>query len=506
MMDIKKSGEYLVNKVSFLSGIFKSKMDYCDVSLHDVLKDEVYRIDDITEQDLMLKDFDSIYNSTLTSCGSNLFKHWLYTIKNRQQVIQIQKDMQTLCSNPNFEYIKHCINRYIGKQKHNNFVRDLWNGFSIYNFIIKNFFYIYLFNIVLNIVLSIFFTKYIAAFIVLFFVLNFILFIATNKYISHVTSSIGYFLSICYALNKINKKSKLNLLYKTPDYKKFTKLSAYSVFFKDGLGGPSSGDIVSAILDYFRIFFAMELFSFKMVEKTILNNLEQVRDIYLYTGYIDCLINSHNIIEKHNCCLTEFNEKTNTSISFSNLRNPFISDCTGQSRNIDKSIIITGLNMSGKTSFMKSVALNQIIATSFGFAFADNYLTQTVDVVSSICINDQLLEGKSRYYAEAERLMELKKTINNHKCLCVIDEILSGTNSEERIFGSTKILKDFAKSDSLLIAATHDLQIADNIKDTYCPVYFDGETVGNRIVFDYVIKEGIVSKKNGLLILKLLGL
>lgn len=505
-MNIKQLGVYLVNKVSFLSKIFKSKLEYEQVSLHDVLKDELYRIDEITEQDLMLKDFDRMYNHTITSCGSNLFKHWLYSIKNRQQVIQIQKDLQTLCSDPNFEYIKHCLNKYVGKQKHNNFVRDLWNGFSIYNFIINNFLYLYLFNIVANVVLSIFFTRFIAVFIVSFFVLNLIMFIATNRYISHVTSSIGYFLSICYALNKINKKTKLDLLYKTPDYKKFKKLSSYAVFFKDGIGGPSSGDIVSAMIDYFRIFFALELFSYKMVEKTILNNLDQVRDIYLYTGYIDCLINSESIIKKYNCCLTEFNDKNSTSIDFKNLRNPFISGGIGQSRNIDKSIIITGLNMSGKTSFMKSVALNQIIATSFGFAFADYYSTQTVDVVSSICINDQLLEGKSRYYAEAERLMDLKKTINDHKCLCVIDEILSGTNSEERIFGSTKILLDFAKSDSLLITATHDLQIAENIKSSYCPVYFDGETVGNKIVFDYVIKEGIVSKKNGLLILSLLGL
>lgn len=505
-MDVKQLGVFLISKVSFLQKIFKSKVDYCRVSLHDVLKDELYRIDDITAQDLMLEDFEKKYNHTITSCGSNLFNHWLYTIKDRQQVIQLQKDMQTLCADASFDYIKHCLKKYVGKQKLNNFVRDLWNGFSIYNFVINNFFCLYLFNITLNIALSLFFTKYIAAFIVLFFLLNFLMFLATNRFISHVTSSIGYFLSICYALKKISKKTDLNLLNKTPDYKKFSSLSFYAVFFKDGTGGPSSGDIFSILLDYLRIFFAMELFSFKMVEKTILNNLELVREIYLYTGYIDCLINSDSIIKKCNCCLTEFNEKSRTSIDFENLKNPFIDDCTGQSRSIDRSIIITGLNMSGKTSFMKSVALNQIIATSFGFAFADRYSTQTVDVVSSICINDQLLEGKSRYYAEAERLMNLKETISSHKCLCVIDEILSGTNSEERIFGSTKILLDFAKSDSLLIAATHDLQIADNIKETYCPVYFDGETVGSRIIFDYVIKDGIVSKKNGLLILKLLGL
>lgn len=505
-MDIKKFGEYFLTKVSYFAKIFKSKLDYGQVSLHEVIKDELYRVDEITEQDLMLNDFDRIYNHTITSCGSNLFSHWLYTIKSEEHVIQIQKDMKTLCSDANFEYIKYCLKKYVGKQKNNYFVRDLWNGFSIYNFVINHFLVLYILNISLNICLCILFPNLIAAFIVLFLLLNLVMFIATNKYISHVTSSIGYFLSICYALKKINKKAKLNLLYKTPDYQEFSKLSSYAVFFKDGIGGPSSGDIVSAMIDYFRIFFALELFAYKMVEKTILNNLNKVKDIYLYTGYIDCLINSDWIMKNYNCCFTEFHNGEKISIDFKNLKNPFIVDGIGQSRKIDKSIIITGLNMSGKTSFMKSLALNQILATSFGFAFAESYSTQIIDVVSSICINDQLLEGKSRYYAEAERLLELKKIIKAHKSLCVIDEILSGTNSEERIFGSTKILLDFADSDSLLVAATHDLKIAENIKDVYCPVYFDGEPQGNRIVFDYEIKDGIVSKKNGLLILKLLGL
>lgn len=94
------------------------------------------RIDEVTAQDLMLKDFDRIYNNTITSYGSNIFNHWLYTIKSKDQVIQLQKDMQTLCSDSNFDYINHCLRKYVGKQKHNNFVRDLWNGFSIYNFIL----------------------------------------------------------------------------------------------------------------------------------------------------------------------------------------------------------------------------------------------------------------------------------------------------------------------------------------------------------------------------------
>lgn len=187
------------------------------------------------------------------------------------------------------------------------------------------------------------------------------------------------------------------------------------------------------------------------------------------------------------------------------MKHPLLENSIGQTKEITTNLIVTGLNMSGKTTFMKSLGLNQLLATSFGFCFAERYEAPVLDVLSSISINDALLNGKSRYYAEAERLLVIKQKIQDHQCLCLIDEILSGTNSDERIYGSTKILKDFAKSKSFLIAATHDTQIAEDLNSLYEPVYFDGEIEGDRIKFDYTIKQGIVSKRNGLLILKLLG-
>ena len=188
------------------------------------------------------------------------------------------------------------------------------------------------------------------------------------------------------------------------------------------------------------------------------------------------------------------------------MKQPLVENSVPQTKKISTSLIITGLNMSGKTTFMKSLGLNQLLATSFGFCFAKKYETSVLDILSSITINDELLNGKSRYYAEAERLLLIKQKLNDHDCLCLIDEILSGTNSDDRIYGSTEILREFTKTSSLIIAATHDIQIANNLTNLYEPVYFDGEIQGNRIEFDYLIKSGIVSKKNGLLILKLLGI
>jgi len=486
-----------------LKNLFKPSMDFGTKSLHQVLSDQLYSIDEITEDDLILKPFIEKYDNTATSCGSELFKHWTYSIKSKEQIENIQRDMQQLSDSESIGFAEATLRKSAGKQKNGNFVRDLWDGFSVSSWIVDHFDALFIFNLLFSIGGCFLFRNYIAVFIIFFFIYNFALFLLTNKTIAHITSSIGYFFSLCNTLRKIDKYTDFQLSVEKPDYKRFSKLQNFSLFFKEGIGGPSSADIVSILIDYFRIFFAAELFSFTKVKKVLLNNIDEVRKVFLYTGYIDCLINSLNIMADNDCCFAKISESD--EITFTNLKHPLLEKSIGQTKKITTNLIVTGLNMSGKTTFMKSLGINQLLATSFGFCFAESYEAPVLDVLSSISINDALLNGKSRYYAEAERLLVIKQKIEDHKCLCLIDEILSGTNSDERIYGSTKILKDFAKSKSFLIAATHDTQIAEDLNGLYEPVYFDGEIEGDRIIFDYTIKQGIVSKRNGLLILKLLG-
>ena len=493
----------VINLFSSFFSLFKPDINYVNKPLHSVLSDGLYNIDEITKDDLLLKSFIEKYDKTYTTCGSEVFEHWLYSVKDKNQIENLQADIKKLRASDSCDFLEVLLQNKIGKQKKGNFIRDLWNGFSVKSWLIDNFTLLFLFNLIFSITGCLLFRKYILFFIIFFFIYNFALFLLTNKLISHITSSIGYFLTLCSSLKKIDKYTNLQLSLEMPDYKRFSKLQKYSLFFKEGIGGPSSGDILSILIDYFRIFLAAELFSFNRVKKILLDNIEELRKIFLYIGYIDCLLNNLRIMAEKDCTFATITDKA--EISFTNMKHPLLENSIGQTKKITSNLIVTGLNMSGKTTFMKSLGLNQLLATSFGFAFAEKYQAPVLDLLSSITINDQLLKGKSRYYAEAERLLLIKEKIENHKCLCLIDEILSGTNSDERIYGSSKILKDFAKSDSFLIAATHDTQIAENLNQLYEPVYFDGEIEGDRIKFDYTIKQGIVSKRNGLLILKLLG-
>jgi len=486
-----------------ISNLFSEKSDFTLTSLHEQLYDYTYEIDANTYDDLLLPQFEKQYNKTFTSCGDEVFNHWLRSIKSKDQIRTLQTDISSLSDSPHTAKIEKYLKK-IGKQFRGNLTSDLWNGFSIKFWVIDKFYLLYTVNILLSFCVFLLNTQVLFFPIAFFFIFNLILFIFTNGKISRISGSIHYFLTVCVRLNKILKKTSIKLSIPVPDLREIIKLGGSSFLFRDGFGNPA-GDIISIILDYLRTFFCLELFAYKKASKIVNKNRDELRKVIYFTGYLDCLLNTVRIMENNETVLSTITE--NYSIEFLEMKHPLIEGSVGQSKNLERGVIITGLNMAGKTTFMKSLGLNQLLATSFGFTFAKNYTTGILSILTSLKINDDILKSQSRYYAEAKRLSFIKEHISALPCLCLIDEILSGTNSDDRIYGASLILKEFASNpQSIIIAATHDSTIAENLKNLYDLVYFDGEIQDDKLIFDYMLKDGIVSKKNGLLILKLLGI
>lgn len=492
------------NVIKQIASFFKDKSVWNEKNLHSYLNDYSSVIDDTTYDDLLLDEFSERYNQTKTTCGDEVFNHFLRATKSKEQIETLQDDIKSL-SDEDSEIIQKYL-RKAGKQRRGFVVGDLWEGFTIKSKIIDNFYIIFLLNLCISTAIYFLANKTIFFAILFFLIFNFALYIITNNKISRVIGSINYIRMICNALKKISKKTSLQLSVEKPSLKKLGTLNYYAIFLKDGIGGPDSGDILSIIIDYIRSFLCYELFAFKKTSNLITQNLENIHQIIYYAGYLDFLTNAKTIMEENQTCFTTFTEAPK-EISFENLSHPLLDNSVSQTKTVKNGLIITGLNMSGKTTFMKTLAMNQLLATSFGFCFATNFTTSVYKIVTSFAINDDLLAGKSRYYAEAHRLLEIKNQLKTQSTICFVDEILSGTNSQDRIYGATKILEDFAKSESsIIIAATHDNQIAETLSSKLLPVYFDGEVEGDNISFDYLIKDGIVSNRNGLLILKLIGL
>lgn len=187
---------------------------------------------------------------------------------------------------------------------------------------------------------------------------------------------------------------------------------------------------------------------------------------------------------------------------------PLVKNPVANSININKhGIILTGTNMSGKSTFLRMLGINIVFAQSFNFVLAENYEASFFNVVSSISPSDDVNAGKSYYMAEAESILRIiNATEKPLPIFCAIDEIFRGTNPVERIASSAEILKYINSKKAISIVATHDRELADILKDYYDFFYFSEDVNSSEgLSFDYKLKQGVSQTKNAIKLLKYIG-
>lgn len=165
--------------------------------------------------------------------------------------------------------------------------------------------------------------------------------------------------------------------------------------------------------------------------------------------------------------------------------------------------IITGSNMSGKTSFMRTIALNMILMNAGGFVNGKMFKAPYLKIFTSMRVSDDIDKGISTFYGELLRIkdiIEYKKS--NESFIVFIDEIFKGTNYNDRIFGAKEVIKQLSVDNSILFITTHDFELCDieahKIKNYYFEEYYEN----NQIKFDYKIKEGKCKTTNARFLMK----
>jgi len=173
-----------------------------------------------------------------------------------------------------------------------------------------------------------------------------------------------------------------------------------------------------------------------------------------------------------------------------------------------KFYVVSGSNMSGKSTFLRSVGLNAVLAMVGAPVTAKKLTMSPFKVRTSISIADSLLEGKSKFRAEIERLRDAIASTKNGRCvLFLIDEILSGTNSRDRRIATEAVVKTLVGGRALGALSTHDLsltEIADAI-DGGNNVHMASRPGGGVLDFDYVLKPGVTPETNAVAIARLVG-
>jgi hypothetical protein len=173
-------------------------------------------------------------------------------------------------------------------------------------------------------------------------------------------------------------------------------------------------------------------------------------------------------------------------------------------------LLVSGSNMSGKSTLMRAVGINTVLAMAGAPVRANRLQLTSLHLGASILINDSLQEGSSRFYAEITRLRQICDLAESSPpVLFLLDELLQGTNSKDRLIGAEGVVRALLASGAIGLISTHDLALT-NIgeqKDARLHnVHLQDAIVDGKMKFDFKLQDGVVTKSNGIELMRLIGL
>ena len=176
----------------------------------------------------------------------------------------------------------------------------------------------------------------------------------------------------------------------------------------------------------------------------------------------------------------------------------------------EQAFIVSGSNMSGKSTLLRTVGVNTVLALAGSPVRAASLRVSPLAVGASIRVNDSLQEGTSRFYAEIKRLHRVVELCDGElPVLFLLDEILHGTNSHDRRIGAEALVRGLLARGAVGLVTTHDLalaRIADELAPRIRNVHFEDHLEDGRMVFDYALQTGVVTKSNALALMRAVGL
>lgn len=234
---------------------------------------------------------------------------------------------------------------------------------------------------------------------------------------------------------------------------------------------------------------------------------KDIEQWFFYLAQLETLMSLSVLkIDDFDVCMPDI--VNNNTLKFKQLKHPLIQPqkSVGNDFTMTKNInMITGSNMSGKTTFMRTVSLNLILAYVGGYVFASSMQCSYFHILTSMRVQDNVEEGVSTFYGE---ILRIKAMIDySHKnvpMICFIDEIFKGTNSLDRIAGARGTIEKLFLPHCFVFLTTHDFELCqiENINNYhFCEYYKE-----NQIYFDYLIHDGKSQTTNGQFLLKQLGI
>lgn len=285
-------------------------------------------------------------------------------------------------------------------------------------------------------------------------------------------------------------------------FKKFQKGSSLVVS-----GRHMGASVTESIMDYFRMLFHVDLIKFNSMLEEFQKNLDAVECIMENLGFLDSMIAIASYRESLSYyCVPELERQKKVFLNSEEMYHPMIEQPVANTIREERGVLVTGSNASGKSTFLKTVAVTALLAQTIHTCAARKYHACYFQMYSSMALKDNLQGQESYYIVEIKSLKRILNHVDEDiPLLCFVDEVLRGTNTIERISASAQILKSLAKRNVMCFAATHDIELTHLLEAEYSNYHFQEEVKENDIEFDYILYKGRAVSRNAIKLLGIIG-
>ena len=285
--------------------------------------------------------------------------------------------------------------------------------------------------------------------------------------------------------------------------KQLKELKAGAAFGMYTMG--DGGNPLHVLTDYLNMVFHFDIIGFNCMVKQVRLHTRQIDEMLTILGEIEALIAVAGFRKGlEEWCLPQFEAE---GLSLEKLYHPLLRDPVKNDLTVRRGVLLTGSNASGKSTFLKAVAINAILAQTIHTCCARRYQGAFFRVMTSMALQDDLVNGESYYIVEIKSIKRILDAAGEDgaKVLCFVDEVLRGTNTVERIAASVQILHSLSRPQVCCLAATHDIELTELLQQEYDNYHFEEQIEEGDIRFPYRLMPGKAKTRNAIRLLSIMG-
>ncbi len=522
MMDEKRSKQMLREKLKKQYGQYSEKK-YADGRLESIVSavrygenaKEAFVIDDITWNDLEMDRLFTSIDYTRSAAGEEALYRWLRMPVFEEEVLNLRERHFRFFEDHEKDRLNYLL--FMGEVGRTG-------KYSVYDYLD------YLDALKEN---NCFFTKLLDAVIIIclilglavhaYFFIPFVVMLAYHcftytkqkKEIEPYLTTFSYFIRILDSVKKfdgMSREFKEEFSKEIEEIEKekaeFNSFKRLSFLAMDHNAGTVGMELSRLILAYLNLIFHLDLIKLYSMLHVVKEKKKFLIGILLGMGEIEACISvvyARAAFDEYT--IPRFVEKGKRHYEAEDLFHPLIGHPVKNSLHQIRGMLLTGSNASGKSTFLKAVAINALLAQTIHTACAKSYKSNYFRIYSSMALRDSLLQGESYFIVEIKSIKRIFDGVEEEGApvLCTIDEVLRGTNTAERIGASTELLKALARKGALCFAATHDLELTTLLEREMDNYHFEEMVEGADITFPYVLTKGGAKGRNAIKLLKAFG-